>query len=48
MLTKENLNTKDVKFDEDTDIALAEKAYREYQKDPKTYSHDEAWKEILD
>ena len=29
------------------DIAIAEEAYRNYRKNPKTYSHDEAWKEIL-
>ena len=31
----------------DIAIAIAEEAYRNYRKNPKTYSHDEAWKEIL-
>ncbi len=29
------------------DIALAEEAYCDYQKNPKTYAHEEVWKETL-
>lgn len=29
------------KIEDEYDIAIADEAYREYQKDPKTYSHEE-------
>jgi len=35
------------KIEDEFDVALANEAYEEYLKDPVTYSHDEAWKEIL-
>ena len=35
------------RIEDEFDIAIAEEAYRNYRKNPKTYSHDEAWKEIL-
>ena len=35
------------RIEDEYDIVLAEEAYRDYQKNPKTYSHEEAWKEIL-
>ena len=35
------------RIEDEYDIVLAEEAYRDYQENPKTYSHEEAWKEIL-
>ncbi len=35
------------RIEDEYDIALAEDAYSEYKKNPKTYTHEEAWKEIL-
>ena len=46
--SNENVNNALIEKDMLDDIALAEDAYREYQKNPRTYTHEEAWKEILD
>ena len=35
------------KIEDEYDIVLAEEAYRNFLDNPKTYSHDEAWKEIM-
>ena len=35
------------KIEDEYDIAIAEVAYNEYINDNKTYSHKEAWDEIL-
>ena len=35
------------KIEDEYDIALAEDAYREYAGNPKTYTHEEAWGQIL-
>ena len=35
------------KIEDEYDITIAENAYKEYLKDPKTYSHEEAWSEIF-
>ena len=35
------------KIEDEYDITITENAYKEYLKDPKTYSHEEAWSEIL-
>lgn len=36
------------KIEDEYDIAIAETAYQAYQDDPKTYSHEEVWKELLE
>ena len=35
------------KIEDEYDLIVAERAYNNYLKEPKTYSHDEAWEEIL-
>lgn len=35
------------RMEDEYDIALAEEAYCDYQKNPKTYAHEEVWKETL-
>lgn len=35
------------KIEDEYDLCVAEEAYNEYLEDPKTYTHEEAWKEIL-
>lgn len=35
------------KIEDEYDLMLAERAYDNYLKDKKSYSHDEAWEEIM-
>ena len=35
------------KIEDEYDLMVAESAYNNYLKEPTTYSHDEAWEEIL-
>lgn len=35
------------KVEDEIDIIIAQIAFEEYKKDSKTYTHEEAWKEIL-
>ncbi len=35
------------KIEDEYDIRMAEEAYKEFLKDPVTYSHEEAWAEIF-
>lgn len=35
------------KMEDEFDLRVAESAYGNYLKDKKTYSHDEAWEEIM-
>mgnify|MGYP003486040100 FL=1 len=35
------------KIEDEYDLIIVESAYNNYLKEPKTYSHDEAWEEIL-
>ena len=35
------------KIEDEFDITIAQEAFEEYKKDPETYTHEDAWKEIL-
>ena len=35
------------KIEDEYDLMVAERAYDNYLKDKKSYSHDEAWEEIM-
>lgn len=35
------------RIEDEFDIAIAKEAYAEYQNDPKTYSHEEFWEDVL-
>lgn len=35
------------KIEEEYDLTVAEDAFRDYTANPKTYSHQEAWEQIL-
>ena len=35
------------KIEDEFDVTVAQEAYDEYKKDPVTYTHEEAWDEIL-
>ena len=35
------------RIEDEYDLVIAEEAYNEYLKRPITYSHEEAWKDIL-
>ena len=35
------------KIEDEFDITIAQEAFEEYKKDSETYTHEEAWKEIL-
>ena len=35
------------KIEDEFDITIVQEAFEEYKKDPETYTHEDAWKEIL-
>ena len=35
------------RIEDEYDIVIAEEAYREYRENPKTYTHEEVWEELL-